>query len=690
MGDFGDFRLGIDVGGTFVDAVLLNDVTGECEIWKTPSNPYAPAQAVLSAVEEAIRRAPAGSIRLFVHGSTIATNAFLERKGARVGLITTRGFRDVIEIGRQVRYERIYDWYFDKPVSLVPRHLVSELSERVTATGEILVPLSSDDAERCVDELVAKGVDAIAVCLLHSYRYPQHEQQLARIVRNRCPELPIVLSSDCSPEFREYERTTSTVVSAYVSRAVGGYLAQLQTELERLQFSAAPLVMLSNGGVVEVVTARENGVRMLLSGPAAGVVGGKRLAELAGFNSCINFDMGGTSTDISLVHEGDVAVTHETRMGGFPIRTAMVDIHTIGAGGGSIARIDAGGVLRVGPQSAGAVPGPACYGRGGREATVSDASAVLGLLSPDHFLGGRMPLKVDLAVEAIRPIAVALGVSIDDAAAGIFTVVNANMIDATRAVSIQRGFDPREFALVGFGGAGPIHACYVARELNIPRVVVPHLASLCSAYGMLLSDLRQESVGTILALFQPGTVARVAKMFLTLETQTREALVQSGASGRKATIRWIADMRYVGQSYEIEVDIDPVLLHVEGLDSLRTVFEAKHRRVYGHSDAHEPIEWVNLRVVVSCPPTETAQPSYRYLPRSSRADVPLKGQREVYMPEVGARVLCKVYDGECLATGFGANGPAIVEYDNHSAVIPQDAHFDVDGVGNLVINVEAV
>lgn len=681
------YRLGIDVGGTFVDAVLIDDSTGECAIWKTPSNPASPAEAVLEAIEEAGRRVPAQAIRLFVHGSTIATNAFLERKGATVGLITTQGFRDVIEIGRQVRYERIYDWYFEKPAPLVPRQRVKEVRERVMASGEVRVPLQDDDVDRAVEALLALGVNAIAVCLLHAYRFPEHEQRIAGRIRSRHPDVPVVLSSDCSPEFREYERTITTVVSAYVSRAVGGYLGRLRSELERRRFDAPPLVMLSNGGVVDVGTAREQGVRMLLSGPAAGVIGGKRFAHLAGFESCINFDMGGTSTDISLVHEGDVAVTHETRMAGLPIRTAMVDVHTIGAGGGSIARIDAGGILRVGPESAGAVPGPACYGRGGREATVSDANAVLGLLSPDHFLGGRMPLDVSLAAATIEPLARTLGLSLDQAAAGIFTVVNANMIDATRAVSIQRGFDPREFALVAFGGAGPIHACYVARELGIPRVVVPYLASLCSAYGMLISDLRQEMVHTALEAFEPGSLTRVRAAFEALEQRTRAALRASGAPDRPMTARWMADMRYVGQSYEIEVDATPHLKSGDDHAGLRAAFEAKHRRVYGHSDATEPVEWVNLRAVVSCPPSAGEMPPYRYAAREAQG-TPLRGSRSVFMPERGARTACPLYDGERMPVGFQADGPAIVEYDNHSAVVPTGARFCVDSTGTLVIEVD--
>ncbi|MGE3927130.1 MAG: hydantoinase/oxoprolinase family protein [Lautropia sp.] len=688
MASDGVHRLGVDIGGTFVDAVLIDDSSGACQIWKTPSNPAAPAQAIVSVVLEAMARVPAGAIALFIHGSTIATNAFLERKGARVGLITTRGFRDVIEIGRQVRYEHIYDWYFRKPAPLVPRALVQEVTERMTAAGTVHVPLDIADVERAAEALLADDVQAIAVALLHAYRAPDHERRIAEAIRARYPHVPVVLSSECSPEFREYERTSTTVISAYVSPAVGGYLHELSAALAERRFDAKPLVMLSHGGVADVESAAAQPVRMLLSGPSAGVVGGRHFAALAGFESCINFDMGGTSTDISLVHRGEASVSHEVRMGGYPIRTTMVDIHTIGAGGGSVAVTDAGRTLRVGPESAGAVPGPACYGRGGTLATVSDANAVLGLLSPDNFLGGRMRLDLALAERAIGQVATDLALSPDEAAAGIFTVVNANMTDATRAISLQRGYDPRDFALVAFGGAGPIHACHVARELDIPHVVVPYLASLCSAYGMLISDLRQEAVKTLLARFGDADIDAVAATYEALEANARAALASSGGAGRSVTARRVADMRYVGQSYEIEVPIEAGPLTAESLAAIRAAFEAKHRRVYGHSDPHEPIVWVNLRVIVSCPPSPQGHPAYAHAPRRGATAAPLKAPRPVYMPELGRRIECPIYDGEALAAGFAAAGPAIVEYDNHSAVVPAGAAFRVDRHGSLIVTLE--
>lgn len=683
-----EYRLGIDVGGTFVDSVLINDATGECRIWKTPSEPEAPARAALASVAQATAFVPAADINLFIHGSTVATNTFLERKGATVGLVTTAGFRDVLEIGRQVRYEHIYDWYFERPRPLVSRAMIKEVVERMTAQGDVLVPLDPQEALRAIDQLIADGVQAIAVSLLHAYRNPAHERLVGQLIRDRHPQVPVTLSSECSPEFREYERTSTTVVSSYVSRAVRGYLGELESDLRKASFAAKPLVMLSNGGIVDVPTASESAVRMLLSGPAAGIVGGRYFASLAGFSSCINFDMGGTSTDISLVDNGEISVSHETRVAGYPIRTAMADIHTIGAGGGSIATIDDGEVLRVGPESAGAKPGPACYGRGGTAATVSDANVVLGLLNPKHLLGGRMQVHAGLAERAIAPLAHKLGLSVDATAAGIFTVVNANMTDATRAISVQRGYDPRDFALVAFGGAGPLHASYVARELGIPQVVVPYLASLCSAYGMLISDLRQESVMTVMLPFEPASLATVATAFDALERKTREALRSAGGIEEAFTAKWIADMRYAGQSYEIEVPIERTQTTPHGMAAIRSAFEAKHRRVYGHSDEHEPIEWVNLRAIVTCAPSVRGRPSYRYQPARDGGKK-RKEARMVYLPDLGRRVECNIWDGESLAPGSEVSGPAIIEYDNHSALVPADAHCRVDAHGNLVITTEA-
>ena len=490
------YRFAIDIGGTFVDSTLLDDETGRVTAWKTPSTPDAPEVAVLAALAQALEVSNGRQPTIFVHGSTVATNAFLERNGARIGILTTRGFRDILTIGRQIRRDRIYDWYFDRPTPLFSRDNVYEISEQIAADGRVVTPLAEDDIERACRALAGR-VDAIAICFLNAYRNPQHEVLAKSLVSAQLPGPRIVTSTSSCPQFREFEQFSTAVASAYVAPVVGGYLGRLKTGAGNFLSASEPLVMLANGGLVDIEHATEHAAGMLLSGPAGGVVGGSHFAAKAGFSSCINFDMGGTSCDISLVWDAQPDMSEETFIAGHPIKTPMLAIHTIGAGGGSLAIIE-NGYLRVGPESAGASPGPICYGRGGTQPTVSDANAVLGFLSPDRFLGGKMQLHVTDAEQAITECGHQLGMTAEQVAAGIFTIINANMINAIRAVSVEKGFDPRDFALVAFGGCGPIHAAYVARELGIPHVVVPFYASLCSAYGMLLSDLKTERARTVL------------------------------------------------------------------------------------------------------------------------------------------------------------------------------------------------
>lgn len=680
-------RLGVDVGGTFVDATLVDDATGQIQIWKTPSTPDRPEVAVLGAVSGAIERADGDTLDIFVHGSTVATNAFLERKGARVGILTTKGFGDVLAIGRQVRRERIYDWYFDRPEPVAAAAMIREVRERILADGSIHLPLDDDDVADATRRLLDDGAEAIAICFLNSYRNSCHEQSAAAIAKCIANgNVPVITSSDTSPEFREYERFSTAAAAAFVTPVAAGYLGRLSDAISHEGVEVAPLVMMSTGGIVDVASAGANAAQMLLSGPAGGVVAGTHFALRAGHASCINFDMGGTSCDISLVHEGQAAISTEMLIDGHPIRVPMIGIHTIGAGGGSIAHVDAGGILGVGPESAGAVPGPVCYGRGGTRPTVSDANAVLGLLSPDRFLGGRMEVDLEGARKAIGEVGAAVGLDLEAAASGIFTVVNANMIDATRAVSVQRGFDPRDFVLVAFGGCGPIHASYVARELGVPRVIVPYLASLLSAYGMLLSDLRAERVRTVLSPLEAGSADRIAETFRELASEARKELVDMGAVDRLVALRYVADMRYLGQSYEVQVPVDLGYLSPDRISSVRTAFEAEHGRAYGHADPHEPVEWVNLRAVALAPPLpgSVSDGASAAWPCSA---APEPGYRPVYMPEVGARLSTAVWRGEDLPAGFEIDGPALVEYDNHVAVVPDFARARVDGWRSLLIEV---
>ncbi len=675
------YRFAIDIGGTFVDSALLDDDTGRVMAWKTPSTPAAPERAVLQALAEAVRRSEGRAPTLFVHGSTVATNAFLERKGARLGVITTRGFRDVLTIGRQIRRDRIYDWYFDRPAPLFERDLIQEVSERVDSEGNIVTPLDEDQLASAYHALAGR-VGAVAICFLNSYRNPDHEQRAKALATRLLPGIRIVTSAQNCPEFREYERFSTAVASAYVAPVVAGYLDRLKAGAQECALASEPLVMLASGGVVDIASATENAAGMLLSGPAGGVVGGSYFSALAGFPSCINFDMGGTSCDISLVWNAVPGLAEETFLEGHPIKTPMLAIHTIGAGGGSIATVE-NGYLRVGPESAGADPGPICYGRGGTRPTVSDANAVLGFLNPQRFLAGRMALNMEDAARGIAECGRQLGMSADETAAGIFTIVNANMINATRAISVEKGFDPRDFALVAFGGAGPIHAAYVARELGIPRVVVPFYASLCSAYGMLLSDLRTEQARTVLLPLTSSSLPEIVVAYGALEAASRAELQRIGGARRDVTCTLLADLRYVGQAYEVLVPIEANKLTADQFPRIRQAFEAEHHRRYGHADSKEAAEWVNLRVITSCPPidgtTARAAPPWTPEPGGPAAE------RAVYFPDLGRRQTCPVYAGESLAAGVVVTGPAVIEYDNHSVILPAGAPAQTDPHRNLVL-----
>lgn len=675
------YRFAIDIGGTFVDSALVDDDTGCITAWKTPSTPEAPEVAVLAALSEAVQHSGGTPPAIFVHGSTVATNTFLERKGARLGVLTTRGFRDILTIGRQIRRDRVYDWYFDRPAPLVERRYIYEISERIAADGQIVTSLDEGEIEAACCALAGQ-VDAVAICFLNSYCNPRHEIQARTLVRVLLPDLPVIASAAICPEFREFERFSTAAASAYVAPAVAGYLDRLRTKAGDLAPACEPLVMLANGGLVDIAHATENAAGMLLSGPAGGVVGGAHFAARAGFPSCITFDMGGTSCDIALIWDARPALAEETFIEGHPVKTPMLAIHTIGAGGGSIATVE-NGYLRVGPESAGATPGPICYGRGGMRPTVSDANAILGFLNPRRFLGGKIALHVADAERGLAECGQQLGMTAEQVAAGIFTIVNANMINATRAMSVEKGFDPRDFALVAFGGCGPIHAAYVARELGIPRVVIPFYASLCSAYGMLLSDLRTERARTVLMPLTLDSLPSITSVRAALERDSRVELARIGGRASVST-QLLAEVRYVGQAYEVLVPISEESLSPAGFPRLRAAFEAEHRRRYGHADEHEPAEWVNLRVITSCS-AMVGSPRAAMTTAWTPAAATSAEARAVFFPDLGRHIACPILAGESLAAGVETRGPAVIEFDHHSVIVPPDVRSVTDPARNLVL-----
>jgi N-methylhydantoinase A len=576
-------RIGIDIGGTFTDFVIFDEKGDTFRTFKVLSTPYDPAQAVLNGLEQLPRDVRPG----IVHGSTVATNALLERKGARTALIATRGFRDVLAIGRQVR-SHIYDFFADRPPPLVPAQRCLEITERVDYRGQILIPLNRDEIPALIQELEAAEVESVAVSLLFSFLHPAHEARLAGSLREA--GFLVSPSNEILPEFREYERTSTTVINAYVAPIMDRYLGRLEEQLPTSDFR----IMQSNGGSIRASQARRQAVRSILSGPAGGVVGATHVARAAGFEPAITFDMGGTSTDVSL-SRGGIQVTTEAEIGGLPIRIPVIDIHTVGSGGGSIAYVDAGGALRVGPQSAGSDPGPVCYGRGGHRPTVTDANLVLGRIAPDYFLGGHMPLDLaaatdalaDLACQADLPPRPGLDLA-QNAALGVIQVVNAHMERALRVISVERGYDPPDFTLVSFGGAGGLHACDLARGLGMCRVLIPPGASTLSAFGMLTAEVVKDYVQTVML---PGDTLYL-ELERRLEPITERGQKEVAAEGippGRISLYPELDMRYRGQSYELTVPFSP---------GFAETFHRAHQQAYGHSQSSAPVEIVNLRLRV--------------------------------------------------------------------------------------------
>ncbi len=662
--------IGVDTGGTFTDFVMIRD--GHVHTYKVPSTPGDFAQGVLEGVRSLLSGAAASRTHPFnlIHSSTVATNALLERKGARTALITTRGFRDVLEIGRQARPE-LYNLFVDRSEPLVPQNLRHEVDERLSAEGKVLIPFDEEQAGRVLDSLDGQNVESVAVCLLFSFMRPQHERSLVRAARKR--GFDVSASSEILPEFREYERTSTTVANAYVSPAVSSYLQRLGRSAKRL--GARHLrIMQSNGGSLSVRAASERAVSTLLSGPAAGVIGALSVARQAlgpgngpgrGEVKIITFDMGGTSTDVSLVN-GEYSVTNEGSIGGHPVRVPMIDIHTVGAGGGSLASVDAGGALHVGPQSAGAHPGPACYGTS-EDAAVTDANLLLGFISPEYFLGGRMTLDRERAENALQRLADRLGTNAVRAARAVIRIVNSNMERAIRVISVERGFDPREFTLVSFGGAGGLHACHLAEALDIPRVLIPRNPGVLSAWGALAADVVKDYSRTVMLPLRAAAEKKLSNAFSQLERQAQTDLQREGFQKGKGMLFRSLDIRYAGQSYELTVPFNG------RLDSAAKGFHRAHARRYGHSAPAELVEIVTARV--------------RAVGRSEKPALgPVAGGRKdgrkAIIKKHGSLVL---YGRDQLLAGNVLTGPALIIEDFATTLIPGGWQGKVDKWGNLLL-----
>ncbi|HEV8632752.1 MAG TPA: hydantoinase/oxoprolinase family protein [Chloroflexota bacterium] len=676
--------VGIDVGGTFTDAVAFDRESGGLWTAKARSTPVDQSQGFAEALTQVLGASGGRpeQVERIIHGTTVGTNAILERRGARIGILTTAGFEDTLYIGRQKRSE-MYDLFIgpETPGFLAPRRRVAGIAERVAPDGSVLARLDEAAVAAALGRLIGEGVEALAVSYLFSYANPAHELRTLEIARERCPALPVSLSHRVDPRFREYERLCVTAFDAYVRPVMERYIGRLCARLREIGVRPRLQVMHSRGGVTSAEVMLERTVGTVLSGLAAGVLGGRFAALRAGERDGITIDIGGTSADVALFEEGRPLVASEGRVGRYPLRVPMIDVETVGAGGGSVAFVDAGGSLRVGPRSAGAEPGPACYGRGGAEPTVTDASLVLGYLGPG-LAGGRLPLRPELAERAIAErVAAPLGLSLEAAAAGIHRVINGVMADALRLVSIRRGHDPRRFALVALGGAGPVHAGRLAAELGAPRVVVPAAPGVLSALGLLVAEIDHQEWGTLKARLDGLAPERLAAALERLSAACAAGMARDGVAPELVRVGRVAELRYVGQSYELPVPIPEGPVTPATVDECGRRLHEAHRRIYGQSDPGGAVEMVSVRVQHSA-----AMPGPEGM-RVATGDGTPPTERPVYFEELGGRVPTPVWARTALVPGQRLTGPAIVEQADTTTVVYPGQVAEVDAAGNLILHI---
>ena len=680
--------VGIDIGGTFTD--LVGCVDGRIVTAKTSTTPDDPTRGVATSLELAgCGLAELGEV---LHGATIAINTVLERKGAATALITTRGFRDVYAIGRGNRIEA-FNLDFHRPKPLVPRDLTFELTERVRADGSVHTPLDLAELSALAARLATSGIDAVAVCLLHSWANPAHERAIGEALRRALPGVFVTLSHEILREFREYERTSTTVLNAYVGPRVSRYLGTLEGYLKGGGFKGRLHLMRSNGGVMGLAHATAQPVSMMESGPVAGMIAAGRLARHLGIEHAIGFDMGGTTAKSSLIVNGEAAIEEGYVIGdpasGQPMQLPVVDIVEVGAGGGSIAWVDEAGGLHVGPKSAGAFPGPACYGKGNLDPVVTDADLVLGRINAGRFLGGRMGLDVAAAERAIlEKVARPLGLGVKEAALGIAQIADAAMSLSVRAVSVNKGVDPRDTTMIAFGGAGPLHALALAREIFVPRVVIPKLPGNFSALGMLMASWRQDFVRTLVGRIGELDSTLVAAVFEELSRHGTDDAARDGIDKARATFRFYADLRYVGQEHALQIAVDGPAALTRELDDLRRKFHAEHDKRYGQAAIEESLEIVNVRLVVTAARADTLAETWLTAPWSAEAAAP-EARRDVIFDDPAKPVSARILWRPALPAGFTFEGPAVVEEPNSTILIHPGDRVTVDPSGHLLVDLAA-
>jgi len=676
-------RIGVDTGGTFTDVVLIDDRSSQWWLCKLPSTPGDPSIAIVDGIREIISQSDVDrdGVAVIEHGTTVATNAIIEHKVPPSGMVTTRGFRDILELARQRRPD-VFDLDIPKPQPFAPRDLRKEVTERTTFDGGVLAELDAAEVESAIDELVAAGVASTAICLIHSYANAAHEQAIKEVIRRREPRMFVCASSDVLPEFREYERFSATMLNAALLPIMATYLRKLESRIKSANLSVTLHVMQSNGGLMGVEAAAERPISTVFSGPSAGVVGAARVAQTAGYKDIVTFDMGGTSTDVCLVNEGNLTVTSERIVAGWPVKFPSVDLHSVGAGGGSIGAVDIGGFLTVGPSSAGANPGPACYARGGDQATVTDAHVILGRLNQGQLLAGRLPLNGELASQAMAlRVGQPLGVDAVSAAQRMIRIVNAHMSAAIRVISVKRGYDPRDFTLVAFGGAGPLHAAELAKDLGMHRVLIPRNPGLLCAMGLLMAELRADFGRTFVTPCSSPDIEGLASIYQILEAQAAEWLVREGVEPSDAILVYSADMRYVGQDYELPVQGGSAI-DLPAITELVGRFHREHKRIHGYANTHAEVEIVAARVVAHA---GGAQPSITPEETNTQRGDPHIGDRLIYFTDTKEPLDTPVYDRALLDAGQSLAGPAVIEQMDSTTLVLPGQEADVDTYGNIVI-----
>jgi len=678
------WSIGVDVGGTFTDLSAFNRTTGEMALHKTASTPANPAEAIITGLHELSQKAgfPLTAMANLAHGTTVATNALIQRRGGKVAIVTTRNFRDLVEIGRQIR-PKLYDLKADYPMPLAPREMRFEVDERMGPKGEVITPLDMASVDAVIAQLRPSGAEGCAVAFLFSYLNPAHEAAVKARIKAALPDLAISASHEVQPEFREYERTSTTLLNAYLQPIFARYMQTLGAALADMAPGAHVGINQSSGGLMSIEKARDFPIRTALSGPAAGAVGAIHAAKASGLPNVITFDMGGTSADVALIREGAAGLSFDRDVAGFPVRMPMVDINTVGAGGGSIAWFDRDGLVKVGPVSAGAVPGPACYGKGGTEPTVTDANVVLGRLSGHGLLGGAMALDEAAARAAVGKLADRLGFTVERAAQGMLDIVSANMVRAIRAISVERGHDPRDFVLMPFGGAGPLHAEGCARALGIRRILVPLSPGILCAQGLLVADQSEDFVRSQKTRLEDAAAPALAQLLTDLVADAQGWWRAEGIAAPARSLKIALDMRYASQNYELQVPLEttPDAPALPGADALRAMFFAAHEQAYGFFNPDDPVDVVAVRVTAL---GRLPSPGVPPLPEGAGTDAAPRTRRPVWF-DGDAAVDTAVYDRTRLAPGAVIEGPAVIDqFDATTLVFPGD-RASVDDALNIVI-----